>query len=183
MLSISQSWQDKLKREIEQPYYAKLMQTLDEQYASETVYPVREHVFKALEQTPFEQVRVVILGQDPYHGEEQANGLSFSVPIGVRIPPSLRNIYKELQSDIGCAAPDHGSLQSWAEQGVLLLNSVLTVREGAPNSHKGIGWERFTDAVIAALNEREAPVVFILWGNYAQEKASSIDKTKHGVIA
>ncbi|PWW06110.1 uracil-DNA glycosylase [Paenibacillus cellulosilyticus] len=178
-----QDWNNKLKDELAQPYYRQLMQMLDEQYASETVYPTREQLFHALEYTPYEEVRVVILGQDPYHGPGQANGLSFSVPVGVRIPPSLRNIYKELQADIGCEVPDHGSLTAWAKQGVLLLNSVLSVQDGKPNSHKGLGWEQFTDAVIAALNERKAPVVFILWGSYAQQKASSINTDKHGVIS
>lgn len=177
-----QDWNDKLKDELAQPYYEQLMQMLDEQYLSEAVYPSREHLFQALDYTPFEEVRVVILGQDPYHGPGQANGLSFSVPAGIPIPPSLRNIYKELQADIGCDIPDHGSLNAWAMQGVLLLNSVLSVQDGKPNSHKGLGWERFTDAVIAALNGRETPVVFILWGTYAQKKASFINEDKHGVI-
>jgi uracil-DNA glycosylase len=178
-----QGWNDKLQEELVQPYYGQLMGILDEQYESVAVYPTREQLFQALEYTPYEEVRVVILGQDPYHGPGQANGLSFSVPIGVRIPPSLRNIYKELQTDIGCEIPDHGSLTAWAKQGVLLLNSVLSVQDGKPNSHKGLGWERFTDSVIAALNERETPVVFILWGSYAQQKAAFINTDKHGVIS
>ncbi|MBD3918056.1 uracil-DNA glycosylase [Paenibacillus sp. PR3] len=180
---MQQDWKDKLKNELTQPYYEQLMTMLDEQYEGESIYPAREQLFQALEYTPFEQTRVVILGQDPYHGPGQANGLSFSVPIGIPIPPSLRNIYKELQADVGCEVPDHGSLDAWAKQGVLLLNSVLSVRDGKPNSHKGLGWERFTDAVIAALNERETPVVFILWGSYAQQKAAFINTYKHGVIA
>ncbi|EFM12865.1 uracil-DNA glycosylase [Paenibacillus curdlanolyticus YK9] len=178
-----QDWLEKLGDELLQPYYEQLQQRLDEQYMTETVFPPREHVFNALEYTSYAQTRVVILGQDPYHGEGQANGLSFSVRPDVRIPPSLRNIYKELHEDIGCPIPDHGSLESWARQGVLLLNSVLTVREGQPNAHKGLGWERFTDRVIAALNERETPVVFVLWGAHAQEKAKSIQVEKHGIIA
>lgn len=182
VMIMQQDWKDKLKDELTQPYYEQLMTTLDEQYEGESIYPAREQLFQALEYTPFEQTRVVILGQDPYHGPGQANGLSFSVPVGIPIPPSLRNIYKELQADIGCEVPDHGSLSAWAKQGVLLLNSVLSVQDGKPNSHKGLGWERFTDAVIAALNERETPVVFILWGSYAQQKAAFINTDKHGVI-
>ncbi|WP_127531444.1 uracil-DNA glycosylase [Paenibacillus kobensis] len=178
-----QDWLDKLAGEWAQPYYEQLQHKLDAEYAAGNVFPARGQIFNALEFTPYEQVRVVILGQDPYHGEGQAHGLSFSVQPGIAIPPSLRNIYKELESDIGCIAPAHGSLESWARQGVLLLNSVLTVREGLPNSHKGLGWEKLTDAVIAALNKREQPVVFILWGNHAQAKGSYIDTAKHGVIA
>ncbi|MWC27399.1 uracil-DNA glycosylase [Paenibacillus sp. MMS18-CY102] len=178
-----QDWLEKLGDELVQPYFEQLQLKLDDQYEGETVFPPREHVFNALEYTSYEQTRVVIIGQDPYHGEGQANGLSFSVRPGVRIPPSLRNIYKELNEDIGCPIPDHGSLESWAKQGVLLLNSVLTVREGQPNSHKKLGWERFTDRVIAVLNERATPVVFVLWGSHAQEKAAAIAQDKHGIIA
>ncbi|GFN34128.1 uracil-DNA glycosylase [Paenibacillus xylaniclasticus] len=178
-----QDWMNKLLGEMSKPYYEQLIRTLEEEYAVGKVYPAKEDIFKALELTSYEATRVVILGQDPYHGEGQAHGLSFSVKRGVGIPPSLRNIYKELESDIGCKAPAHGSLESWARQGVLLLNSVLTVREALPNSHKGIGWEKLTDAVIAALNERDKPVVFILWGNHAQAKASYINQERHSIIA
>lgn len=140
------------------------------------------HIFEALELTPYEKVKVVILGQDPYHGANQAHGLSFSVQPGVKIPPSLNNIYKELQSDLGIKPVNHGNLVSWAKQGVLLLNTVLTVREGQAYSHRGQGWERLTDTIIEKLNEREQPVVFILWGKPAQEKMKMIDKSKHIIL-
>ncbi|MGG4032903.1 uracil-DNA glycosylase [Paenibacillus cisolokensis] len=176
-------WGQILHAEMDKPYYRQLRQFLIEQYRSVTVYPHMNDIFNALHYTSFEQTSVVILGQDPYHGPRQAHGLSFSVQPGVRIPPSLQNIYKELHDDLGCPIPDHGSLVSWAKQGVLLLNAVLTVQAGIANSHQGKGWERFTDRVIAALNDRESPVVFILWGRHAQEKASFIDKRRHCVIA
>ena len=140
------------------------------------------HIFEALELTPYEKVKVVILGQDPYHGANQAHGLSFPVQPGVKIPPSLNNIYKELQSDLGIKPVNHGNLVSWAKQGVLLLNTVLTVREGQAYSHRGQGWERLTDTIIEKLNEREQPVVFILWGKPAQEKMKMIDKSKHIIL-
>ncbi|MDN6691947.1 MAG: uracil-DNA glycosylase, partial [Enterococcus sp.] len=140
------------------------------------------HIFEALELTPYDQVKVVILGQDPYHGADQAHGLSFSVQPGVKIPPSLRNIYQELQSDLGIPPVQHGNLVRWAEQGVLMLNTVLTVREGQAYSHRGKGWEQLTDAIIERLNEREKPIVFILWGKPAQEKIKMIDTTKHAIV-
>ncbi|MFX3633413.1 MAG: uracil-DNA glycosylase [Candidatus Pristimantibacillus sp.] len=176
-------WDGLLKPELDEPYYQQIDAFLTERYEQTTVYPDRSQIFNALRYTGYEHTRVVILGQDPYHGPGQAQGLSFSVQPGMKIPPSLRNIYKELQDDMGCAIPDHGSLLSWAKQGVLLLNTVLTVEDGAPNSHQRIGWERFTDHVIGLLNERDKPVVFILWGKHAQEKASFIDSQKHHVIA
>lgn len=149
---------------------------------SESVLPPPEEVFSAFRYTPFEQVSVLILGQDPYHGPGQAHGLSFSVKPGVKIPPSLRNIYKEVQSDLGLTTPSHGYLEHWATQGVLMLNAVLTVRQGEANSHKGKGWEDFSDAAISALNTREEPVVFVLWGGYAKKKERLIDTTRHTVI-
>lgn len=176
-------WAELLQPELEQPYYKDMRSYLAAQYRQQTVYPPMHDIFNALHYTSYADTRVVILGQDPYHGPKQAHGLSFSVQPGVRTPPSLQNIYKELAEDEGCAIPPHGSLVSWAKQGVLLLNTVLTVQGGAANSHKGIGWERFTDRVIAALNEREEPVVFILWGKHAQDKASFIDRERHHVIA
>lgn len=175
-------WDEVLQKETQQAYFQDLRYTLAREYKEHTVYPPRELLFSALKLTPYRATRVVILGQDPYHGPGQAQGLSFSVAPGVRIPPSLRNIYTELQSDVGAPVPNHGSLLHWAEQGVLLLNAVLSVREGSPNSHKGIGWERFTDAIMEKLNERETPLVFILWGSHAQEKGSRIDKKRHLVI-
>ncbi|WP_054955065.1 uracil-DNA glycosylase [Paenibacillus dakarensis] len=175
-------WDMLLKEEIEKPYFEQLRLKVAEEYTNYTVYPPQEDIFRALKQTPFKETKVVILGQDPYHGPGQAEGLSFSVKPGVRIPPSLHNIYKEMASDLGVSAPRHGSLMHWANQGVLLLNAVLTVRDGKPNSHKGIGWERFTDAVIAKLNERTTPMVFILWGSYAQKKGSFINRGRHMVL-
>lgn len=175
-------WDLTLQEEIKKPYFEDLTLKIAEEYKEHTVYPPQEDIFRALKQTPHDRTKVVILGQDPYHGQGQAEGLSFSVKPGVRIPPSLHNIYKELSADLGIPAPSHGSLMHWANQGVLLLNAVLTVREGQPNSHKGLGWEKFTDAVIAKLNERTTPVVFILWGSYAQKKGAFIDRTRHHVL-
>jgi len=153
-----------------------------EKAAGKTIYPAEENVFKALELTPLQDVKVVILGQDPYHGEGQAHGLSFSVPEGVKIPPSLANIYKELQSDLGIMPSPSGLLERWARQGVLLLNSVLSVEAGRAGSHQGKGWEAFTDAVIAAVNGQDKAVVFMLWGSYAQKKAAFVDADKHLVL-
>lgn len=175
-------WDEVLQEEVQKPYFQELRYTLAREYKQHTVYPPKELLFSALKLTPYERTRVVILGQDPYHGPGQAHGLSFSVLPGVRIPPSLQNIYKELESDLGISAPNHGYLLHWAEQGVLMLNAVLTVREGQPNSHKGLGWERFTDAIMMKLNERDEPLVFILWGSYAQQKGAFIDRRRHMVI-
>ncbi len=175
-------WDEVLYDEIQKPYFQELRYALAREYKEHTVYPPKDLLFTALKLTPYSATRVVILGQDPYHGAEQAQGLSFSVKPGVRIPPSLRNIYTELKEDIGVPVPNHGSLLHWAEQGVLLLNAVLTVREGLPNSHKGLGWETFTDAIMGKLNERTVPLVFILWGSYAQKKGAYIDSSRHRVI-
>ncbi|MFC7681600.1 uracil-DNA glycosylase [Paenibacillus sp. GCM10028914] len=175
-------WDAVLQQEIEKPYFEELCTKIVEEYENHTVYPPKEDIFRALKQTPYKDTKVVILGQDPYHGPGQAEGLSFSVKPGVRIPPSLHNIYKEMTADLGISAPSHGSLMHWANQGVLLLNAVLTVREGQPNSHKGLGWETFTDAVIAQLNERNTPMVFILWGSYAQKKGAIVDRSRHMVL-
>lgn len=175
-------WDEQLKEETEKDYFQELRYKLAKEYKLHKVYPPKEDLFKALKLTPYEDTKVVILGQDPYHGPGQAHGLSFSVKPGVRIPPSLVNIYKELHSDLGVPIPNHGTLVHWAEQGVLLLNTLLTVRDGEANSHKGLGWERFTDAVIEKLNERDKPVVFILWGSHAQKKGAFIDRKKHLVI-
>ena len=156
-------WDTVLREEIKSEYFNDIRYALAGEYKTQTVYPSKENLFSALKLTPYHQVKAVILGQDPYHGAGQAHGLSFSVMPGVRIPPSLLNIYKELHADLGLPIPKHGYLVHWAEQGVLLLNNVLTVREGQPNSHQGLGWQKFTDAVIRALNERSEPMVFMLW--------------------
>ncbi|WP_410515137.1 uracil-DNA glycosylase [Paenibacillus sp. BR2-3] len=175
-------WDEVLHDEVKKPYFRELQQALEREYREHTVYPPQELFFSALERTPYQETRVVILGQDPYHGAGQAQGLSFSVKPGMRIPPSLRNIYTELKDDIGVQVPNHGSLLHWAEQGVLLLNAVLTVREGQPNSHKGLRWEIFTDAIMEKLNKRTVPMVFILWGSHAQQKGLFIDRSRHHVI-
>jgi len=176
-------WGPLLQEELDKPYYRDLRKRLAEEYRSQRVYPDMHHIYQALHWTSYEDAKVVILGQDPYHGPGQAHGLSFSVQHGVRQPPSLQNIFKELRDDLGCDIPDHGCLEHWAKQGVLLLNAVLTVRESQPNSHKGLGWEKLTDRIIAVLGERERPLVFILWGRHAQQKASFIDRNRHLVLA
>lgn len=182
MTEITSTWEKVLKEELNKPYFKELEQFLEQEYATQTIYPAKENVFNALNTTPYEEVKVVILGQDPYHGEGQAHGLSFSVQKGITPPPSLKNIYKELASDLGCTIPTHGDLTKWAKQGVLLLNTVLTVREGQPNSHKGKGWEKFTDKVIEKLNERQQPLVFLLWGGNARAKKKLITSPQHLVL-
>ncbi|UYO35505.1 uracil-DNA glycosylase [Bacillus zhangzhouensis] len=179
---LNDSWWAVMKSEFEQPYYQELREWMKKEYRTQIVFPKPEDIYRALHLTPYEKVKVVILGQDPYHGPGQAHGLSFSVQPGVKHPPSLRNIFQELKDDLGCPVPNHGSLVSWAEQGVLLLNTVLTVRKGEANSHKGKGWERVTDRVIDVLNQREQPVVFVLWGRHAQNKKERIDQNKHYII-
>lgn len=182
MALIDNGWEPMLAEEFEKAYYLDLREFLLEEYRTRTVFPAQDDIFNALKYTDYDDVKVVILGQDPYHGHGQAHGLSFSVKPGVKVPPSLRNIYKELKADLGCGIPGHGYLKKWADQGVLLLNTVLTVREGEANSHRGKGWEHFTDKVITLLNEREKPVVFILWGKPAQSKLKLIDEAKHKII-
>ncbi|EMF0114339.1 uracil-DNA glycosylase [Enterococcus hirae] len=179
---IHNSWQTILTDEFEKEYYQKLRNFLKKEYTTQKIHPDMYHIYEALELTPYEKVKVVILGQDPYHGINQAHGLSFSVQPGVKIPPSLNNIYKELQSDLGISPVKHGNLVSWAKQGVLLLNTVLTVREGQAYSHRGKGWEILTDKIIEKLNEREKSIVFILWGKPAQEKMKMIDKSRHIIL-
>jgi len=179
---VPDGWREAVGGETAQPYYAKLQAFVAEERQAHTVYPPEGEVFSALRLTPFEQVRVVILGQDPYHGEGQAHGLAFSVRPGVKPPPSLVNMFKELETDLGVARPKSGNLTPWAKQGMLLLNAVLTVRAGEANSHKGKGWEKFTDAALGALNARGEPVVFVLWGNYARRKRALIDTDRHTVI-
>ncbi len=184
MVKLHQSWLVPLHSEFDSPYMAELKSFLQaERDAGKTIYPRASEWFHALDTTPLDKVRVVILGQDPYHGEGQAHGLCFSVRHGVRTPPSLLNIYKEMQTDVGLAPPGHGNLEAWTRQGVLLLNSVLTVEAGRAASHQGKGWERFTDAVIRVLNDQSQALVFILWGAYAQKKAAIVNRTQHLVIA
>ncbi len=175
-------WAPLLEAEMQKEYYQKLRTVLIKEYRTRTIYPDMYDIFNAMHYTPYKKVKVVILGQDPYHGPRQAHGLSFSVLPGVEPPPSLVNIFKELESDLGCKVPNHGCLRHWAEQGVLLLNTVLTVREYQANSHQGIGWEEFTDRIITHLNQREEPMVFILWGRPAQRKQSMITNSNHLVI-
>lgn len=179
---IHNEWQEVLKDEFEAPYYEKLRQFLKKEYQEQVIFPEMNHIWEAFEWTPYDKVKVVILGQDPYHGPNQAHGLSFSVQPTIKTPPSLVNIYKELQSDLGIPPVNHGYLKAWAEQGVLLLNTVLTVRNGQANSHRGQGWETLTDAVIKKLNDRATPIVFILWGKPSISKLKLIDTTRHAVI-
>lgn len=179
---LESSWLKALEDELQEPYLLELTAFIDmERAAGKAVYPPEKDVFNAFWMTPYKKVKVVIIGQDPYHGPGQAHGLSFSVNKGVKLPPSLQNIFKEIQSDIGLTKPAHGCLKSWAEQGVLLLNATLTVLEGAPLSHHGKGWERFTDAVVRVLCNREDPIVFVLWGKHARDKCESIlTRTENG---
>jgi uracil-DNA glycosylase len=179
---IEPSWKKALANEFEQPYFSSLSAKVKQAYLNGTVYPPPKLIFNAFSLCPFNLVKVVILGQDPYHGHGQAHGLSFSVPDGVKNPPSLKNIYKELQTDLDIASPQSGNLEHWAKQGVLLLNATLTVLPGQPASHQGLGWETFTDAVIKTISDQKEHVVFILWGNYARAKKSLIDTKKHLVI-
>lgn len=182
-IKLEESWRLALTSEFSAPYMAALKGFLQaEKQAGKVIFPRGSEYFRALDLTPLGQVKVVILGQDPYHGEGQAHGLCFSVRPGVRIPPSLVNIYKEMESDLGIPPARHGYLEYWARQGVLLLNSVLTVERSLAASHQGKGWERFTDAVVARVNEQENPAVFMLWGSYAQKKAAFVDQTKHLVL-
>ena len=175
-------WAPLLEAEMQKEYYQKLRTILIKEYKTRTIYPDMYDIFNAMHYTPYDKVKVAILGQDPYHGPRQAHGLSFSVLPGVEPPPSLVNIFKELESDLGCKVPNHGCLRHWAKQGVLLLNTVLTVREYQANSHQGIGWEEFTDRIITHLNQRKEPMVFLLWGRPAQRKQSMITNPNHLVI-
>ncbi len=180
MVHIGNDWDNILADEWEKPYYKELREFLKNEYKTHTVYPPKEDIFNALRYTSFADTKVVIIGQDPYHGEGQAHGLCFSVKKGITPPPSLKNIYKELESDIeGFHAAPHGELTEWARQGVLMLNNVLTVRAATPNSHKGKGWEKVTDRIIRELNNKQTPVVFLLWGNNAITKAKIIDNPIH----
>ncbi len=183
---IEPSWKKALEEEFGKPYFKELTDFVKKEYAEKKVYPAPKNIFRAFDLTPFDKVKVVILGQDPYHGARQAVGLSFAVEKGIALPPSLRNIYKELESDLGKPVPQasggNGDLTRWAEQGVLLLNATLTVRSGQPGSHQGRGWEAFTDAAIQAISDKRENLVFILWGNYARQKGAIIDRSKHLVI-
>lgn len=181
-MKISKQWFEILKPEFETESYKNLEKFLTLEYKNGTIYPTIDNIFAALNYVPFEKVKVVIIGQDPYHEQNQAMGLSFSVPKETDIPPSLVNIFKEINADVGCPIPTHGDLTSWAKQGVLLLNSVLTVRKGQANSHKGKGWEQITSKVISALNDREKPLVFLLWGRNAKDIGQILDTKKHLVL-
>lgn len=182
MAAIQNDWLEILQGEFKKPYYKKLFQTVNTEYRTHQVFPPSEDIFNAFHLTPFHQVKVVILGQDPYHGNGQAHGLCFSVKPDVAIPPSLVNIYQELHDDLGCKIPNHGYLTKWAQQGVLMLNTVLTVRAHQANSHRGIGWEEFTDAAIEALNREDRPMVFILWGKPAQMKKRMLTNPNHLIL-
>ena len=181
-VSIEESWYKALVQEFEKPYFEDIRAFVRKEYSEKTIFPPARNIFKAFNSTPFNKVKVVIIGQDPYHGEGQAHGLCFSVNYGVDIPPSLKNIFKEIEEDLNIPIPDSGNLQNWADEGVLLLNSVLTVQEGKAHSHKGIGWEKFTDQAIQKLSVERHGLVFLLWGNSAQEKEKLIDLDKHLVL-
>ncbi|MUG92117.1 uracil-DNA glycosylase [Scytonema sp. UIC 10036] len=182
MTQLPTSWQTVLAEEFDKPYFQKLQDFLKEERQSYSIYPPEEDVFSAFELTPYEQVNVLLLGQDPYHDDNQAHGLCFSVRPGIKPPPSLVNIYKELKDDVSFNIPNNGYLVTWAKQGILMLNAVLTVRAHTPNSHKNKGWETFTDAVITKVNQKTDPVVFVLWGGYAQKKLKLIDTDRHIVV-
>lgn len=182
MPAITGDWLAALKEEFGKEYYKELFAKVREEYKTHLIFPPADDIFNAFHYTPLKDVKVVILGQDPYHGPNQAHGLCFSVKKGVDIPPSLVNIYKELQDDLGCSIPNHGYLTKWAKQGVLMLNTVLTVRAHQANSHRGIGWEQFTDAAIRVLNEQDRPIVFILWGRPAQMKKSMLNNPNHLIL-
>lgn len=182
MVQLGNEWDELLREEFQKEYYLKLRAILKQEYRTQTVYPDMYDIFNALRYTSFSDVKAVILGQDPYHGKGQAHGLCFSVKKGVEPPPSLKNIFQEIQTELGIEPPDHGELTAWAKQGVLLLNTALTVRAGQANSHRGIGWETFTDAVIQHLNRREKPMVFLLWGANARSKKAWITNPNHLVL-
>ena len=182
MVKLENEWDELLKNEFSKEYYPRLRGFLKKEYSSRTIYPDMYDIFNALKWTSYNNVKVVILGQDPYHGPGQAHGLAFSVRKGIDIPPSLLNMYKELEAELGCYIPNNGYLEKWARQGVLLLNTALTVRAGAANSHRGAGWEQFTDRVIELLNEREKPVIFLLWGANARAKKALITNPAHRIF-
>ncbi len=181
-VKIHETWKEMLRQEFEKPYFHQLVEFVKEEYQSHTVYPPGSQIFNAFEHCPFPETKVVIIGQDPYHGKGQAHGLCFSVNRGVTIPPSLVNIYKEIRSDLNIETPDHGDLTRWSDQGVLLLNATLTVRASSPGSHQNRGWETFTDSVISVLSSKKKNLVFLLWGAYAQKKGEIIDRENHHVL-
>lgn len=182
MVNLGNDWDEILKNEFEKEYYQKLRKFLITEYKTQTIYPKMENIFSALKLTSYKESKVLILGQDPYHGPNQAHGLAFSVNTGIKTPPSLQNMYKELRDELGLYVPNNGYLVPWAEQGVLLLNTALTVRAGAANSHAKIGWEIFTDSIIKYLNDREDPVIFVLWGGNARKKKSFINTDRHYIL-
>lgn len=182
MKLVGNKWDRVLEGEYRQEYFKKIVDFINKEYMEKTVYPVKSRILRSLVLTDYDDVKVVILGQDPYHGEGEANGLAFAVSNGIKLPPSLKNIYKELEDDLGIACANVGNLECWAKEGVLLLNSVLTVEKDKAASHKGIGWEIFTDAIISKINEKKNPVVFILWGNFAKSKKSLITNPTHCVV-
>ena len=182
MVNLGNSWDDLLREEFSKDYYLRLREFLKQEYSTKTIYPNMNDIYNALKYTSYEDVKVVILGQDPYHGEGEAHGLAFSVKKGIAIPPSLRNIYKELNTSLSCYIPNNGYLEKWAKQGVLLLNTALTVQKDNANSHSGKGWEILTDAIIKKVNQKSQPVVFMLWGNNAKSKAWFVDQSKHLVL-
>jgi len=182
-VKIAPSWKEKLNGEFNKPYFLQLTEFVRNEYATQAVYPPAREIFRAFDCCDFDQVKVVIIGQDPYHGPGQANGLCFSVRPEVKMPPSLVNIFKEIQADLGKPFPSNGDLERWAKQGVLLLNATLTVRSSSPGSHQNKGWEGFTDAVIREISEKRSNIVFLLWGAYAQKKGEIIDRSKHMVLA
>lgn len=180
--TITSDWKELLEPEFDKPYFKELRRKVNNEYELYPCYPAPENIYRALNETPYEKTKCVLIGQDPYHGPGQAIGLSFAVRKGISLPPSLKNIYKELEDDLGIKPPSHGDLTKWAKEGVLLLNAVLTVREKSPNSHRGFGWEQFTDRIIELLNEKQEPVVFLLWGRNAQEKARLVTNKHHLII-
>jgi len=181
-VDIEPSWYNLLENEFEKKYFTKLRSFIKNEYSTKVIFPPPKLIFNAFNLTPVNKVKVIIIGQDPYHGEGQAHGLSFSVPTGIKIPPSLMNIYKELNTDVNKSIPNHGLLEDWASQGVLLLNSVLTVESGKANSHKNIGWEKFTESVISLISKKKESLVFLLWGNYAHKKEDFIESNNHLIL-
>ena len=181
-VDIEPSWYNLLENEFEKKYFTKLRSFIKNEYSTKVIFPPPKLIFNAFNLTPANKVKVIIIGQDPYHGEGQAHGLSFSVPTGIKIPPSLMNIYKELNTDVNKSIPTHGLLEDWASQGVLLLNSVLTVESGKANSHKNIGWEKFTESVISLISKKKESLVFLLWGNYAHKKEDFIESNNHLIL-
>jgi len=183
MIHISDSWKKQLNEEFKKPYFLDVLEFVEQEYVEHTCYPIKEDIFSAFNHCSFENTKIVIIGQDPYHGPNQANGLCFSVNDGIPHPPSLKNIFKELEADLNIPYPQKGNLESWAKQGILLLNATLTVRAGQAGSHQNIGWEKFTDHVIAHISKEKTNVIFLLWGGYAKNKKKIIDQKKHHILS